>query len=215
MTFFLLVLFLGIKGEWAGLEPPQWPLAFQATFTRSYLQPLANSFTNITGALYYNFTSAQLRIDLSNGRLDRYCGFNGGKSLLNTPCSQVVGQGQRYLVYPELGECCVCCSAQDGCGVLDFDWLRNATFVSSVDFGGREAFQWVLTIPEQTYTYYETAAEVPEDRVMLGLWTGEEEFNQYYDVQQSLPVGYLSIPEQCLDAGSCSMLSSCSFTLVE
>ena len=38
----------------------------------------------------------------------------------------------RYLIFPDLGECCSCCSAESGCGILDPNWLKGAEYVGQV-----------------------------------------------------------------------------------
>ena len=62
--------------------------------------------TLFTGTFYYDFTNLRYRIDRDNGRYDRYCGFNGIRAFQNTPCSQLVIDGQRWIIYPEKQDCC-------------------------------------------------------------------------------------------------------------
>lgn len=37
--------------------------------------------------------------------------------------------GKRYLYFPEKNDCCYCCDAEHGCGVLKPDWAIDAQFV--------------------------------------------------------------------------------------
>ena len=42
----------------------------------------------------------------------------------------------RYLVFPELKECCLCCNAENGCGILSATWLNGAEYQASTEEGG-------------------------------------------------------------------------------
>jgi hypothetical protein len=50
----------------------------------------------------------------------------------DTPCTHLVVSGQRYIIFPELGECCKCCSNAGGCGILDPNWLDAAEYTGQV-----------------------------------------------------------------------------------
>jgi hypothetical protein len=60
----------------------------------------------------------------------RYCMSIHPRS--DTPCTHLVVSGQRYLIFPELGECCKCCSSAGGCGILDPNWLDAAEYTGQV-----------------------------------------------------------------------------------
>jgi hypothetical protein len=53
----------------------------------------------------------------------------------------------RYLLFPGLGECCACCSAAEGCGILDPHWLDGAEFIGQV--GG-----WVAGVKQPDHTWH-------------------------------------------------------------
>lgn len=67
------------------------------------------------------------RIDRSTGKYDRYC--SSVKLLQDTPCTHLVVDGLRYLIFPTLKSCCACCTADSGCGTIRPDWLNGATFI--------------------------------------------------------------------------------------
>ena len=69
-----------------------------------------------TGTLYYDVNKNSYRVDRENGRYDRYCGTV--KKFKDTKCSHIVSNGDRYLYYPELNDCCYCCDSSNGCGIL-------------------------------------------------------------------------------------------------
>ncbi|XP_066919269.1 uncharacterized protein [Clytia hemisphaerica] len=111
-------------------DPTPWPAQFTQTFKETFYYPVIGTHTT-TGTYYYDFKNLRYRIDRANGRYDRYCGFNGVRAFQNTPCSQLVIKGQRWLIYPEKKDCCMCCTAAQGCGILKPDWTKGALFVNS------------------------------------------------------------------------------------
>ena len=53
----------------------------------------------------------------------------------------------RYLYYPDESDCCYCCNAAAGCGLLKPDWLNDAEFKGNVtytfqDGSTTEAYKW-------------------------------------------------------------------------
>eukprot|EP00882_Tetradesmus_deserticola_P020734 GHRQ01022404.1.p2 GENE.GHRQ01022404.1~~GHRQ01022404.1.p2 ORF type:complete len:132 (+),score=31.68 GHRQ01022404.1:1-396(+) len=66
----------------------------------------------------------------ANGQGDRYCMSIHPRT--NTPCTHLVVSGQRYLIFPELKQCCKCCSSAGGCGILAPTWLDAAEYTGQV-----------------------------------------------------------------------------------
>ncbi len=66
------------------------------------------------------------RLDRASGKYDRYCGTV--KLAQDTPCTHLVRDNKRYLVFPKANYCCVCCTADKGCGILNQNWLTSANF---------------------------------------------------------------------------------------
>lgn len=107
----IVVLMGGISGYAESIEinakptDPLWPNTFQQNFTETFYYPVIG--THYTrGTYYYDFTNKRYRIDRVNGRYDRYCGFNGVRAFQNTPCTQLVVNGMRWVIYPEKQDCC-------------------------------------------------------------------------------------------------------------
>jgi hypothetical protein len=65
-------------------------------------------------------------VERADGNGDRYCG--SVHPFSRTPCRHVVVDSRRYLVFPELNDCCFCCDSGHGCGVLRPDWLDAADY---------------------------------------------------------------------------------------
>lgn len=187
---------------------PLWPDTFVQTFNETFKYP-GGSDHYTTGTFYYNWPGRTYRVDRVNGRYDRYCGFNGSKMWKNTPCSQYVSNGDRYLYYPDLKECCYCCSSEHGCGILRPDWMNGGTFIDTVSHIGVQSYQWDKKGLQHNY-YFETVADVSLDRVMLGIY---QEPNDYQDFH--LPRGVplesdFTLPSICKKSDKCSLISTCS-----
>jgi hypothetical protein len=118
------VLIVGISLILVALAqaPPTWPVRFQQDFVETY----ASTPIRDVGKLWFDSERKMSRMDRNNGRYDQFCG-----SVLNaaTPCTQLVRDGKRYIIYPFLRSCCECCDAAHGCGIMRRDWLREAEYV--------------------------------------------------------------------------------------
>ena len=93
-----IVNFLLVSGQVPA--SPMWPDVFWQPFTETTTYPLIGSHQN-TGNYYYDWTIQSYRIDRNNGRDDRYCGIAGPYEFDNTPCSQIVNNGNRYIYSSE------------------------------------------------------------------------------------------------------------------
>ncbi|XRA96183.1 hypothetical protein NFJ02_01g38790 [Pycnococcus provasolii] len=107
--------------------PTPWPSSFSASFTETVKYLFIKSSTS--GRLFYDFPYE--RMDRENGEGDRYCGTATGKKLKKVSCSHVVTNGTqgfaRYLVFGD-GDCCFCCSTENGCGATKPDWAANGEY---------------------------------------------------------------------------------------
>ena len=67
------------------------------------------------------------RLDRNNGQYDEFCNtiVVGGR----LPCTQLVREKKRYMIFPTIKLCCFCCDSEHGCGILRRDWIRTAKFV--------------------------------------------------------------------------------------
>jgi len=55
----------------------------------------------------------------------------------------LITNSKRWLYFPLLRQCCVCCDQAHGCGVLRQDWLRNAKFAGKEDLSGQSFNKFV------------------------------------------------------------------------
>jgi len=103
------------------------------------------------GTWYYNAKTNQELVYRENGRGDRFC-----KSIhpfSDTPCTHLITDGNRYLIFPDLGSCCFCCNAEHGCGILDPHWLDDAEYQGLVPVAGTEAYKWSKKGLQPNYYY--------------------------------------------------------------
>eukprot|EP00878_Enallax_costatus_P022615 GHUV01024008.1.p1 GENE.GHUV01024008.1~~GHUV01024008.1.p1 ORF type:complete len:179 (+),score=32.87 GHUV01024008.1:112-648(+) len=107
---------------------PVWHRNFVTEFNETTKIAFWSWHTN--GKLTYSVDQLAQRVDRDNGRGDRYC--MSIHPFTDTPCTHLVVGGQRYLIFPELRECCRCCDDAGGCGILSPDWLANAEYVGQV-----------------------------------------------------------------------------------
>ena len=97
------------------VSPPAavWPTSFFAGF---------ESLSKNTSGLFMVNSSAEMLM-LMDGTRDHLCSaFHN-----NTACSMLTTDGWKYLIWPELGKCCKCCSYANGCGPLLPKWVTNQT----------------------------------------------------------------------------------------
>jgi len=195
----------------ANPDSPVWNNQFAQTFTETTKYPILGTH-HTSGTYYYDWTNKRARTDRANGRWDRYCGFNGLKIFKDTPCTQLVVDGIRYNIYPELKECCACCSDANGCGVLKPDWLSSAEFQGQTkDTNGTSLYKWDIKGVQSNY-YYETIQDKPTDRVMHEIYQVSDD-DQIFDVTsytEEIDESIWTLPDYCDASKSCSLVSACS-----
>lgn len=91
----------------------------------------------------YDAANTRSRTDRNDGSHDRYCAPE--KPFQSTACTHLVLGKDRWLVFPQENDCCWCCDASHGCGILTPDWLQrsNASYVGHLDsYRGYPAEEW-------------------------------------------------------------------------
>ncbi|OMJ95058.1 hypothetical protein SteCoe_1594 [Stentor coeruleus] len=165
--YFLLVLSTVLAQTPTG---PVWPNLWTVSFVEDTYSIIG--INQVYGNWYYNSVLGTSRMDRSNGRYDMFCGKNDWFSFFDTPCTQLVNNGNRYLYYPQLQICCNCCSDADGCGIVKPTWLQNATYIGSQMYNGTiPSYNWILNGNEPNI-YQETQNSDPLSRQPLELNNG-------------------------------------------
>lgn len=143
-------------------DPPVWPPAFSVAFNETTW--LFQSY-NFSGVWYYDYANGRQRIDRSTGAHDRYCGTI--VTAEDAPCSHLVVDAVRYLVWPTLSKCCGCCNATAGCGVVKPTWMRDAggSFAGTEPFSGPawsgEADSWEVSGAQPNYWFQIAGTSTP------------------------------------------------------
>ncbi|WIA21661.1 hypothetical protein OEZ85_000833 [Tetradesmus obliquus] len=158
------------------------------------------------GSMLYDALQQVEVVHRANGKGDRYCLSIHPRS--DAPCTHLVVSGQRYLIFPELGECCKCCSSAGGCGILDPDWLDAAEYTGQTTMQGRTADSWTIR-GLQPNNYYATA-DVPVG-IPLELDQLPNDYITFHP--DTLKLGPVSpkdviVPEGC--AEKCPLTSVCT-----
>lgn len=48
---------------------------------------------------------------------------------VTTPCQSLTVSGNRWIVFPQRSQCCLCCTSAHGCGILAPDWLKESDYM--------------------------------------------------------------------------------------
>ena len=195
----------------APAPPSTWPPSFSVAFNET----VNNGRGNVSGAngrWYYDFANARARQERDDGSLDRFC---AGESAARSPCVHLnpAGDANRYLVWPALGQCCLCGADADGFGVLRPDWVAssNGTYLGRLGLDtptwSGPADAWHVIGLQSNYYYQTPGAVVP-----LAIAQGSDDF-MFFDAATFAPGpqtdSLFDKPAYCSGAAKCKGL--CSF----
>lgn len=141
--------------------PPRWPDAFEVEFDEETYFTFWTQKTS--GRYFYDALNNRTRVDRENGIGDRYCG--SAYPFHNTPCTHLVRDNMRLLVFPEHQYCCKCCSSPEGCGIVSPDWLVNATYLGRDIIYGITCDKW--NKPGLQNNYYWQALDHTPRRITM------------------------------------------------
>lgn len=110
---------------------PVWPSQFYIQFEET---TKVLSTDHMKGYMYYDEPNGRELIYRDSGKGDRYC---GSVKHEDTPCTHLVRDGKRFLIFPQLKYCCMCCTAEKGCGVVKSSWLEGATYNGTETVNGQ------------------------------------------------------------------------------
>ena len=124
-------------------------------------------------------------------------------------------QGDRYIDYPDSDECCYCCSADHGCGVLKNDWMSDADYLGMETMDDVNTYKWNKPGLQANW-YYETVADAAEDRVPVKTDMGPgsaTDFIQDFlptNFKKSVDAGVFDLPTRCSKEKTCASLLTCT-----
>jgi hypothetical protein len=115
-------------------------------------------------------------------------------------------------MFPELNECCRCCTTDKGCGIRPYSWLDHASYIDREVKNGRQTIKWVNKGIKPTY-YWSTD---DDQRIPVELDEGGFPYNyQAFDVDSFSTASWVSdaelfaVPEDCVQR-KCPLKSLCS-----
>ena len=196
-----IVLIFGIVSAQTPL-PPMWPDVFFQDFAEVTTNPVAGVHRNV-GSYYYNWTMKAYKIERSNGRYDRFCGLSGPHISQDTPCTHLVVNGNRYLYYPELNQCCYCCNSTSGCGVLFPGWMQDSTYIDTEIHNGVLTYKWFKQGNEENF-FWETTGGVPTNRVTIAINQVTEDDMDFGPRSSTFPADAFNLPGICTLSTTCN-----------
>ena len=151
--------------------------------------------------MWFDSENGMSRVDRTNGRYDPFCG-----TVLNatTPCTQLVRDGKRYMIYPFVRTCCQCCDSEHGCGIMRRDWLKEASFVGKDELSGQFFNKW--NIEGRDYWSAITDQQTPRKLVEGGQIFKDFIMNTYSE--ENIEYSIFALPSYCTGA-ICSATSVC------
>ena len=183
------------------LDPPMWPVRFQQDFVESYpsIKPVS------AGKIWFDSERAMERVDRTDGKFDPICGPLSKNA--TTPCSQLVREGKRWIIFHLLRQCCYCCDAAHGFGVMRRDWLKTAKFMGTDSLRGQDFYHW--RVEEGDTDWWETIDGKHTPR------RSEEDHYLFKDyIMNTYSEEYISssifdLPSYCADAKKCAKGTKC------
>lgn len=105
--------------------PPVWSPSFYVAYDETFVKD-GHSYT-FNGQFFYDAINGRQRADKITGRFDPTC-----SSILpnvTTRCQHLVVDQKRYIVFPDKSQCCICCDASHGCGIVKQDWFKDGKYL--------------------------------------------------------------------------------------
>jgi len=197
LTCLVLVSF-GDIASWAPAQP-QWPQVFTAAWNEqmSFTGPV--KYTG--GVAFYDYPNGHLNWTRWDGVADPVC--NSSVPLpYDTQCAHMVAEGQHYLFTPALGQCCLCCSEENGCGVPPPSSFSALSFIGEGQYLDREVYYWQKVANGFEVTYVETAQSVPVDRQWAALFSPYDNYTNVWSFEAGAGDSF-QLPSQCVGADLC------------
>ena len=185
---------------------PYWPNVFSVNFTEKTKVIFSHT---TTGKWYYDYNSKLERIDRVNSKGDRYCG--SIHPLSNTPCTHYVqSNGNRWLNFPKLNSCCLCCTEAKGCGIVKPSWLSNATYIGQTTYNNIKVNEYDAKGLQDNY-YYQTISSSPSSHpIPVRLFQSPND-DTIYDTTsfstQPISSSIFTLPNHCVN--KCTSISVC------
>ena len=142
----------------------------------------------------YDYDKGFQRVDRHDGKFDMIC--NSIVPNVTTPCTQLIRDSKRYIVFPERRTCCMCCDAAHGCGVLSPDWLKGSKFEGEETISGESFNKWSIVDGTFTDLYYSRKDEKNTPRRLV---TGQAvtDYMMFSYNEEEIPESVFALPSFC------------------
>lgn len=190
-------LLLGLVAAYAANPAgPVWPDKFTAQWNS---ETTFNGPHSSSGELDYSWNGGvnpTMRWHWIDGWAEPYC-WQSLPMPWDAQCDHIVVGGQRFLYYPILNECCMCCDDSQGCGVPPPTFMQNSAYQGSVTYLGRALYSWGFG----QYNYLETASAQPTNRKWAELISSPANFTNVWSFQPT--VNPITLPAICTPIRAC------------
>lgn len=126
LFIFLSLVILGLC-----VDPPIWPDVWSQEFVVNYTF-VGGVYT--VGKHWYDYGNNSERVTFQNGQYESIC--SSIMPDVNTVCTQILTNGNLYVIFPENQRCCRCCNNISGCVVKNPQWLQPFTYVGEEILNG-------------------------------------------------------------------------------
>lgn len=186
-------------------ESPLWPEAFSINMTE---QLNGKGATTPVSYYYDSSQKAEKWVRHTTGKLaqDNVC------QGVDAPCTDLVTQGNRWIIHPTLGDCCLLGTSAHGCGPLARDWIvRNkGTYAGRAVVEGVETDEWD-TKGFAVNKFYQTP---PPNSVPVKLDQGNDvnvyDRSSFIESPGGLHPDVFALPSSCSESKKCKSQFPCS-----
>jgi hypothetical protein len=120
-----VLLVISVSSQMMDPNPPVWSSSFYVAYDETFTIS-GHSYT-FNGQFFYDAANNRQRADKLTGRYDPTC--NSILPNVTTKCQHLVVNQKRYIVFPEKSQCCFCCDASHGCGIMKQDWFKDGKYL--------------------------------------------------------------------------------------
>lgn len=178
---------------------PVWPNQWTAT----WIDENSTTVPNYSGGdATYNWNGGSnpaLLWHRWDGWVDPYC-YLSLPMPWDTQCSHIVVGGMRYLYYPILNQCCMCCDDSQGCGVPAPDFMQNSTYLGATSFQSTPQYSWMYA---GQYNYLETQDATPTNRAWSQLFSATHNYKSITSFSTDIDPAQLILPSICSPINVC------------
>jgi hypothetical protein len=185
-------------------NPKVWEDQWQADFTEKISVPIIGS-DDVSGVWSYDWKNKRFAVSRSNGKYDRYCG--SIYKFQNTPCTHIVKESKRYIIFPEKKFCCMCCTSEKGCGIVKPDWFASGEYQGEkLSEDKTTSFNdWLIKGLQENYYGEQVNGQTPYRIWQKG--TSDMVFKNYRNKVEDENVFNLPVNQNCEQ--SCGWLTTC------